>query len=77
MTLITGDERRRRWSDEERARVLAAIEEPGAERRLEGASRQDWRVDAGDREFRRNYAVNLTNLFLRRRRKGAEVKARV
>ncbi len=30
MTLITGDERRRRWSDEERARVLAAIEEPGA-----------------------------------------------
>ena len=30
MTLITGDERRRRWSDEERARILAAIEEPGA-----------------------------------------------
>ena len=30
MTLITGDERRRRWSDEERARILAAVEEPGA-----------------------------------------------
>ena len=30
MTLITGGERRRRWSDEERARILAAIEEPGA-----------------------------------------------
>jgi transposase len=30
MTLMTGDERRRRWSDEERARILAAIEEPGS-----------------------------------------------
>ena len=30
MTLMTGDERRRRWSDEERARILAAIEEPDA-----------------------------------------------
>jgi transposase len=30
MTLITGDERRRHWSSEERARILAAIEEPGA-----------------------------------------------
>jgi transposase-like protein len=30
MTLMTGDERRRRWSDEERARILAAIEELGA-----------------------------------------------
>jgi transposase len=30
MTLITGDERRRRWSDEERARILASIDEPGA-----------------------------------------------
>ena len=30
MTLITGDERRRRWSDEDRARILAAIAEPGA-----------------------------------------------
>jgi transposase len=30
MTLMTGDERRRRWSDEERSRILAAIEEPGA-----------------------------------------------
>src|SRR5271157_4391871 len=30
MTLITGGERRRRWSDEERSRILAAIEEPGA-----------------------------------------------
>jgi transposase len=30
MTLMTGEERRRRWSDEERARILAAIEEPGA-----------------------------------------------
>ena len=30
MTLITGDERRRRWSNEDRARILAAIAEPGA-----------------------------------------------
>lgn len=30
MTLITGAERRRRWSDEDRARILAEIEEPGA-----------------------------------------------
>jgi transposase len=30
MTLITGGERRRRWSFEERARILAAIDEPGA-----------------------------------------------
>ena len=27
---MMGDERRRRWSDEERARILAAIDEPGA-----------------------------------------------
>jgi transposase len=30
MTLITGGERRRRWCNEERARILAAIDEPGA-----------------------------------------------
>ena len=30
MTLITGGERRRRWSLEERAQILAAIAEPGA-----------------------------------------------
>jgi transposase len=30
MTLITGEERRRHWSAEDRARILAAIEEPGA-----------------------------------------------
>jgi transposase len=30
MTLITGGERRRRWSQEERARILAEIAEPGA-----------------------------------------------
>jgi transposase len=30
MTLITGNERRRRWSDEERSRILAEIAEPGA-----------------------------------------------
>jgi transposase len=30
MTLITGGERRRRWSDADRARILAAISEPGA-----------------------------------------------
>ena len=30
MTLITGKEGRRRWSDEERARILAEIAEPGA-----------------------------------------------
>jgi transposase len=29
MTLMTGDERRCRWSDAERSRILAAIEEPG------------------------------------------------
>jgi transposase len=30
MTLITGGERRRRWRDEDRTRILAAIAEPGA-----------------------------------------------
>jgi transposase len=30
MTLITGAERRRRWNEEDRARILAAISEPGA-----------------------------------------------
>ena len=30
MTLITGVERRRRWSLEERGQILAAIDEPGA-----------------------------------------------
>jgi transposase len=30
MTLITGGERRRRWGSEERAQILAAVEEPGA-----------------------------------------------
>jgi transposase len=30
MTLITGEERRRRWSDEDRGRILAAINAPGA-----------------------------------------------
>ena len=30
MTLITGQERRRRWSDEDRDKILAAIAEPGA-----------------------------------------------
>ena len=30
MTLISGAEGRRRWSDEDRARILAAISEPGA-----------------------------------------------
>ena len=30
MTLITGIERRRRWSREERAEILAAVDEPGA-----------------------------------------------
>jgi transposase len=30
MTLITGEERRRRWSEEDRGRILAAIDEPGA-----------------------------------------------
>ena len=30
MTVIAGEERRRRWSDEDRTRILAAIEEPGA-----------------------------------------------
>ncbi len=29
MTLITGEERRRRWSQEDRDRILAAINEPG------------------------------------------------
>ena len=30
VTVISGAERRRRWSDEDRARILAAISEPGA-----------------------------------------------
>jgi transposase len=30
MTLITGGERRRRWRNEDRTRILAAIAEPGA-----------------------------------------------
>ena len=30
MTVISGAERRRRWSDEDRARILAASFEPGA-----------------------------------------------
>jgi transposase len=30
MTVLSGAERRRRWSDEDRARILAAISEPGA-----------------------------------------------
>jgi len=30
MTVITGGERRRRWSEEDRTRILAAIAEPGA-----------------------------------------------
>lgn len=30
MTLISGDERRRRWSDDDRARILSEIEAPGA-----------------------------------------------
>ena len=30
MTLITGEERRRRWSGDARSRILAAIDEPGA-----------------------------------------------
>ena len=30
MTLITGDDRRRRWSDADRARILSQIEAPGA-----------------------------------------------
>ena len=30
MTLITGNERRRRWSDDDRARILSQIETPGA-----------------------------------------------
>ncbi len=28
--MITGGERRRRWSEEDRSRILAAISEPGA-----------------------------------------------
>ena len=30
MTVISGAERRRRWSDDDRARILAAISQPGA-----------------------------------------------
>jgi transposase len=30
MTLMTGGERRRQWSNEERARILAEIAEPGS-----------------------------------------------
>ena len=53
MTLITGDERRRRWSEKDRARILAEIEAPGAVV-AEVARREDictslvykWRRDA-------------------------------
>ena len=53
MTLITGVERRRRWSEEDRARILAAVEAPGAVE-AEVARREDictslvyqWRRDA-------------------------------
>ena len=53
MTLITGGERRRRWSEEDRARILAAVEAPGAVV-AEVARREDictslvyqWRRDA-------------------------------
>ena len=53
MTLITGDERRRRWSKEDRTRILAQIETPGAVV-AEVARREDictslvykWRRDA-------------------------------
>ena len=53
MTLITGGERRRRWSDEDRARILAAVKTPGAVV-AEVARREDictslvyqWRRDA-------------------------------
>jgi transposase len=53
MTLITGGERRRRWSDEDRGRILAAVEAPGAVV-AEVARREDictslvyqWRRDA-------------------------------
>ena len=30
MEIITGDERRRRWQDEEKLRILAELDEPGA-----------------------------------------------
>ena len=30
MALITGGEQRHRWSDEDRGRIFAAVEEPGA-----------------------------------------------
>jgi transposase len=53
MTLITGDERRRRWSDADRARILSEIEEPGAviadvARRLDVCTSliYKWRKDA-------------------------------
>ena len=53
MTLITGDERRRRWSKEDRTRILAQIEAPGTVV-AEVARREDictslvykWRRDA-------------------------------
>jgi transposase-like protein len=47
MTLITGDERRRRWSDADRARILAEIEVPGAVV-AEVARRAVWRDNQGE-----------------------------
>jgi len=63
VTLISGRERRRHWSDEDRVRILAAISAPGAVV-AEVARREDvctslvykWRRDARKRSQRVEFA---------------------
>jgi len=43
MTLITGGERRRRWSDEDRARILAAVEESWPQMSEQISANDKWR----------------------------------
>ena len=81
MTLITGSERRRRWSADDKARILAEIEEPGAVV-AEVARRADvctslvykWRREARKAASARGFApviVESRRLRLRRRRRPA------
>ena len=54
MTVISGAERRRRWSDEDRARILAATFEPGAVI-AEVARREDFCTVSGTRAPRASF----------------------
>ncbi len=51
MTLITGDERRRRWSEEDRVRILAAIEEPAALPSALANLREGWEAETTARNL--------------------------